>query len=74
VASGHVEGARLNLPDLDLARLFEPFYFRAAGFSRLALPVARRVFERHGGSLRAELSPGGGLRLCFTLPALPDAR
>jgi signal transduction histidine kinase len=69
VVGGYVEGARAGLADLDPARLFEPFYFRAAGFSRLALPVARRVFESHGGSLRAELSPGGGLRLCFTLPA-----
>jgi len=69
---GQVDGARLELPDLDLSRLFEPFYFRTAGFSRLALPVARRVFERHGGSLRAERDPRGGTRFCFVLPALAE--
>jgi len=67
--AGQVESPGLDLPGVDLGRLFEPFYFRAAGFGRLALPVARRVFESHGGSLGAEPAPGGGLRLGFCLPA-----
>jgi signal transduction histidine kinase len=54
---------------VDLSRLFEPFYYRASGFGRLALPVARRVLEHHGGSLTAVPGPGGGVRLAFTLPA-----
>lgn len=68
--AGHVEGSRLAFPGLDLARLFEPFYFRAEGFGRLALPVARRVLERHGGTLGAVPTPDGGVRLTFALPAL----
>jgi two-component system sensor histidine kinase DctS len=56
---------------MDLSRLFEPFYYRASGFGRLALPVARRVLEQHGGSLTADHGPGGGVRLAFTLPAPP---
>jgi two-component system sensor histidine kinase TctE len=68
--AGHVESPGLELPGVDLARLFEPFYFRASGFGRLALPVARRVLESHGGSLAAVRGPGGGVRLAFTLPAL----
>lgn len=67
---GGVEGARPWPPGLDLARLFEPFYLREAGAGRLALPVARRVFEQHGGGLRAEPGPGGEVRLCFRLPGL----
>lgn len=68
--AGHVEAAGMAFPGLDLDRLFEPFYFRAAGFGRLGLPVARRTLERHGGSLGAVPAPDGGVRLAFTLPAL----
>ena len=67
---GHVQSPGLDFPGLDLSRLFEPFYFRASGFGRLTLPVARRVFEHHGGSLTAAPDPGEGVRLSFTLPAL----
>ena len=70
VISGCLESPGLELPGVDLARLFEPFYYRASGFGRLALPVARRVLESHGGSLAALANPGGGVRLVFTLPAL----
>ena len=70
---GRVEGARPWPPGLDLARLFEPFYLREAGAGRLALPVARRVFEHHGGGLCAEPGPGGAVRLCFHLPGLSGA-
>jgi two-component system sensor histidine kinase PilS (NtrC family) len=70
VISGHLQSPGLAFPGLDLSRLFEPFYFRASGFGRLALPVARRVLEHHGGSLMAVPDPGGGVRLTFTLPAL----
>jgi len=68
--TGCVESPGMELPGVDLARLFEPFYYRASGFGRLALPVARRVLEGHGGSLAAVRGPGAGVRLAFTLPAL----
>jgi two-component system sensor histidine kinase BaeS len=71
VIRGAVESPRMELPGVDLSRLFEPFYYRASGFGRLALPVARRVLEQHGGSLTADHGPGGGVRLAFTLPAPP---
>jgi len=68
--SGYVDGSSLNLKNLDLARLFEPFYYRASGLGRLGLPAARRIFEAHGGSLNAASSPTGGLRMDFMLPTL----
>lgn len=68
VISGWVDSPGLELRGVDLSRLFEPFYYRASGFGRLALPVARRVLEHHGGSLTAVPGPGGGVRLAFTLP------
>jgi signal transduction histidine kinase len=73
VIRGYVDSPRMELPGVDLSRLFEPFYFRASGFGRLALPVARRVLEQHGGKLSADQGPGGGVRLGFILPALAGA-
>ncbi len=62
--------APLELGDLDPTRLFEPFYYRPAGLGRLALPVARRILEAHGGELLAGLSPRGGVAIRFSLPAI----
>lgn len=70
--AGQVAGSRLAFPGLDPARLFEPFYLRTSGLGRLALPVARRVLERHGGTLAALPGPDPGVVLAFTLPALLD--
>jgi signal transduction histidine kinase len=70
VAFGHVDGSGFRLQGIDLSRLFEPFYFRPAGLGRLGLPVARRIFEVHGGNLSASPGPEGGLRMGFMLPAL----
>ena len=66
---GHLDGSCARMKNVDLARLFEPFYFRTSGLGRLTLPVARRVFEYHGGSLTACPGPEGGLRIHFVLPA-----
>jgi len=51
-------------------RLFESFE-RQHGTSGDAtgLAQARRIVERHGGSIRAEGAPGGGALFAFTLPA-----
>ncbi|MGE0482668.1 MAG: chemotaxis protein CheB [Gammaproteobacteria bacterium] len=38
----------------------------------VGLAVARRVAERHGGSLECADNPGGGTRLVLTLPAPED--
>lgn len=62
--------APLEVGDLDPTRLFEPFYYRPAGLGRLALPLARRILEAHGGELLAGPSPQGGVEIRFTLPAI----
>lgn len=59
-------------------RLFQSFERRpGAGGEATGLAQARRIVERHGGSIRAESAPGGGTLFAFTLPATgglePDA-
>ncbi|WP_348635304.1 ATP-binding protein [Herbaspirillum sp. LeCh32-8] len=58
-----------------LARLFERFFRveasrnRASGGAGLGLAICRRIVEAHAGSIAAEASPLGGLRITITLPA-----
>lgn len=59
-----------------LGRLFEPLYRgeasrnRGHGGSGLGLAIAQRIATAHGGELRAQPSPLGGLRIELTLPLL----
>ncbi len=57
------------------ARLFERFYRvegsrnRASGGSGLGLAICRNIVQAHAGTIRAEASPLGGLRVVVSLPA-----
>ena len=51
-------------------RLFQPFErLHDSGGSGMGLAHARRIVERHGGSIRAGSTPGDGALFAFTLPA-----
>jgi signal transduction histidine kinase len=58
----------------DLPFLFERFYRsdpsrqRLTGGAGLGLAITRQLVEAHGGSIRAESSPGEGATFLFTLP------
>ena len=68
-----------GVEDSHFGRLFEPFYradpsrSRSTGAAGLGLMIVRRAVEAHGGSVRAEAAPGGGLAIAFDLPASPEA-
>lgn len=65
-----------GVPEKDLGAIFEPFYrvdaareHRSAGGEGLGLAIAARAIALHGGTIVATNAPGGGLRVCATLPA-----
>jgi len=69
VIAGSLDFPGAKMQNVDMARIFEPFYFRVSGLGRLTLPGARRIFESHGGSLTAGPLPEGGMRISFMLPS-----
>ena len=60
-----------GVPPSQLAAIFEPFHRLANndqdGFG-LGLAIARRAIEAHGGTIRAENRPEGGLCIVIELP------
>jgi two-component system sensor histidine kinase BaeS len=68
------EDSAPGVPDEDLVRLTERLYRvegsrnRASGGSGLGLAIARAIVEAHGGTLAANASPLGGLRIELKFP------
>lgn len=66
------EGA--GIPSDQRERVFEPFYriedsrSRETGGTGLGLTVARTLILAHGGDIRLDDRPGGGLRVKVTIP------
>ena len=64
-----------GIPSADLERVFEPFVrlegsrSRETGGAGLGLAIARSIFRAHGGDVRLENRPEGGLRAIASLPA-----
>ncbi len=73
-----IEDTPPGVPEAELDRLFDPLYrvdpsrSRAFGGSGLGLAIARAIALAHGGRLRAEASPLGGLAMVLTLPLKPE--
>ena len=58
-----------GIPDEDLTRLFRPFHTTKEGGTGLGLALVHRIVEAHGGEIRVDSPPGGGVAFTFVLPA-----
>jgi signal transduction histidine kinase len=52
-------------------KIFEPFFTTKHRGTGLGLPTAKRVVERHHGSIDFECPPSGGTIVTVTLPVDP---
>lgn len=63
-----------GIPENELEKVCEPYFrleasrARHTGGSGLGLPIAKAIAEAHGGSLRLQSPPGGGLAVLVSLP------
>ena len=67
-----VEDTGPGIPEAERERVFDRFYRgegAASGGSGLGLAIARRIAERHGGSIRARAARGAGCTIVVTLSA-----
>lgn len=69
----HVDDSGPGVPKDERSRIFEPFVRGAAAPGRragygLGLAIARRVAERHGGTLEVADAPEGGARFTLRVP------
>lgn len=60
--------------DVDLPRIFEPFFSKRRGGTGLGLAIAQRIMEEHGGKLIATNNPGGGACMTARFPVPSEER
>jgi len=60
--------------DVDMPRIFEPFFSKRRGGTGLGLAIAQRIMQEHGGKLIAGNNPDGGACMIarFPIPAEGD--
>jgi len=57
-----------GMPDEVRAKAFEAFFTTKHRGTGLGLPIARRVVEAHGGTMRIDVPPAGGTTISIELP------
>jgi len=57
-----------GIPEEVRERIFEPFFTTKHRGTGLGLPTAKRVVERHGGSIEIQCPPTGGTVVTVSLP------
>ncbi len=60
-----------GIPDAVRERIFEPFFTTKHRGTGLGLPTAKRVIERHGGTIDIQCPPSGGTVVTVSLPLDP---
>jgi signal transduction histidine kinase len=73
-----VEDTGAGIPQELLERIFDQFYrvdpsrSRGTGGAGLGLTIVKRLVEAHGGTVRAESTPGAGSRFIVEIPVSPS--
>ena len=68
-----VEDTGPGIADLDLPRIFDPFFSKRPGGTGLGLSIVHSVVKRHGGCVQVQSQVGKGTRFDVYLPASDKA-
>lgn len=63
-----------EMPAEQMERLFTPFATTRHSFGTLAVALAQKIAQLHGGRVAAANRPGGGFQVQAVLPASPPGR
>jgi C4-dicarboxylate-specific signal transduction histidine kinase len=66
-----VRDTGVGIGDVDLSRVFEPFYTTKAGGLGMGLSVGKTIVERHAGQLWVSRNADYGVTFHISIPALP---
>lgn len=69
-----VRDSGLGMDEATRERIFEPSFSTKAGGAGLGLPIARKIIEDHGGSIRVSSELGKGTRVEIILPRLRSGK
>jgi two-component system sensor histidine kinase HydH len=60
-----------GIDDVNLARIFDPYFTTKPSGTGLGLAIIYRIIEAHGGEIRVESEPGKGTTVSVFLPVSP---
>ena len=63
-----VEDTGSGIPATAARNIFRPFFTTKPNGIGLGIPLAKRIFDRHGGSITIESTEGRGTKVVMTLP------
>jgi signal transduction histidine kinase len=68
-----IEDQGSGMDEQTRARIFEPFFTTKKKGTGLGLAIAKQIVEQHGGTIRADSTPGQGTRFTIELPLSPES-
>lgn len=64
----------IGIPQMDLTKIFDPFYSTKDNGTGLGLPISHQIVKEHGGNLEIQSEPGKSTTVVLRFPLTNDER